>query len=113
MSKLPALLAALTCAAIGAVHAAPPPLPIDQALKLAQEHLSSRGLAGQHYIGSLTIESSALTGGKTYWFARWVPSIPNQKSSESGLRINMDGSLVRLTTGSRSDRPAAGGRVIR
>lgn len=114
--KLPLLLAALAFATLPALEAAPPAIPIDQALKLAQDHLASRGLAGQHYIGSLTLEDSTLTGGKKYWFARWVPSIPDEKKAESGLRINMDGSLVRLMVGGRVEmpgRPSGGARAIR
>lgn len=99
--KLPALLAALAFIPLSALRAEPPAptLAIDQALKLAMDHLADRGLTGQHYISSLTLEDSTLTGGERYWLARWVPSIRVDKTVESGLQIKMDGSLARLTSG--------------
>ncbi|MGB8168469.1 MAG: hypothetical protein WCF18_13310 [Chthoniobacteraceae bacterium] len=97
--KLPILLAFLTLSSIAALDAEPPAVPIEQALKLAMTHLADRGLAGQHYIGSLTLEDSTLTGGKRFWYARWEPSIRTENTKESGLRIDMDGSLSRLTSG--------------
>ena len=66
--------------------------------------------------GSLSLEDSTLSGSQQYWFARWVPSIPEDKKKESGLRINMDGSLVRLTSSPRPNAPgraAVGARSIR
>ncbi len=120
--KLPALFAALAFVSLAA-EAAPPALPIDQALKLAQDYLSERGLADAHYIGSLSLESATLTGGEIFWLAKWVPSISADGKKESALRINMDGSLVRLTSGgatgsagARSDAPGIrriGARSIR
>jgi len=119
--KLTALLAALAFTSLAA-GAAPPALPIDQALKLAQDYLTERGLADAHYIGSLSLESVTLTGGETFWLAKWVPSIVADGKKESALRINMDGSLVRLTSGgtsgaaARSDAPGVrrvGARNIR
>src|SRR5260221_14682825 len=96
--KLPALFAGLAFVSLAA-EAAPPALPIDQALKLAQDYLSERGLADAHYIGSLSLESATLTGGEIFWLAKWVPSISADGKKESPLRINMDGSLVPLTSG--------------
>jgi hypothetical protein len=122
--KLPALLAVVAFTSLSVLHAAPPAIPIDQALKLAMDHLAERGLTGQHYIGSLTLEDSAVVGGKRYWLARWVPSIRNNATTESGLQIDMEGNLARLTSGgsgagaarARSDAPGVrpvGARSIR
>ena len=99
--KLPALLAALAFTSLALLHAGPPApaLPIDQALKLAMDHLTERGLAGQHYIASLTLEDSTLTGGERYWLAHWVPAIRADQKVESGLQIKMDGSLARVASG--------------
>lgn len=114
--KLPALLAALAFTSLSALHAEPPApaLAIDQALKLAMNHLAERGLAGQHYIGSLSLEDSTLTGGERYWVARWVPAIRADQKVESGLQIKMDGSLARLTSGGPSGgrADAAGQRRV-
>jgi hypothetical protein len=100
--KLPLALGAALALLTASLHAAPPAppqVPIDQALKLALDHLTERGLAAEHYIGSLTLEESTLSGGERYWYARWIPSIKLPDKSESGLRINMDGSLQRLVSG--------------
>lgn len=113
--KLPLLLAGLAFTSLAVLEAAPPALAIDQALKLAQEHLAGRGLAGEHFISSLTLESFTITGRERYWFARWEPSIRLDQKSETGLRINLDGSLVRLTSGGRAGTPArsaVGARAI-
>lgn len=100
--RLPSILAALAFTSLVALADAPAPaIPIDQAVKLATDHLTERGLAGQHYIASLTLEDSAVTGGKRYWFARWMPSIKVEDKFESGLKIEMDGSLSRLTSSTR------------
>jgi hypothetical protein len=109
--KLTALFAALVLGASSVLAGDRPAVPIEQALKLAMEHLAERGLADQHYIGSLTLEDSTLSGGQRYWYARWVPSIKVDQKSESGLRINMDGSLARLTSGAPGGgRPDVPGR---
>jgi hypothetical protein len=99
--KLPALLAALAFTSLCTLHAEPPApaLAIDQALKLAMDDLAGRGLAGQHYIASLTIENSSLLGGERFWLARWEPAIRTDQKVESGLQIKMDGSLTRRTSG--------------
>jgi hypothetical protein len=106
--KIPAIVAALVLSALSSIQAAPPApaIPIEQALKVAMDHLAERGLTGQHYIGSLTLEDSTITGGERFWLARWVPAIRADQKVESGLQIKMDGSLARLTTGG-----AAAGRA--
>ncbi len=95
--KIPALLVALALTSLSVCAAEKPVIPIDAALKTAMTHLAERGLADQHFIGSLTLEDTSIMGGKQYWFARWSPSIKLEGRTESGLRINMDGSLVRIT----------------
>ena len=118
--KVPALLAALALTSLTAFAADPPKVAIDQALKLAMDHLAERGLTGKHYISSLTLESSTLLGGETYWFARWTPSIRLDAKTESGLCISMDGKLTRSVSGgaaaARSGSPGrapVGARNIR
>ena len=89
-TTLIALLALASCALAA-------PLPIETALGVAQKDLKDRGLAGQVSIVSLSLESGAIVGGKSYWFARWSQSIDiGEQRRESGLQINMDGSVVHL-----------------
>jgi|GEM_PF-1099575 len=95
---------------------AAPPAPaigIEQALQLAVSHLKDRGLTSAHQIISLTLEDSSITGGRQYWYARWLPSIKgDDKTTEPGLQISMDGSLARVVTGGASGagRPDNPGR---
>ena len=89
-------LTTLLALAAFALTANAAPLPIETALGLAQKDLKDRGLAGQVSIVSLSLETGAIMGGKTYWFARWSKSIDlGDQRRESGVQINMDGSVVR------------------
>ncbi len=122
--KIPALLAVALLTFQPLLAPAAPPAPgvgIEQALKLAMDHLKERGLTGAHYISSLTLEDSSITGGQRYWLARWVPSIKGDQTTESGLQISMDGTLSRVVSGGphgtgRPDNPGqrrVGARNIR
>jgi hypothetical protein len=109
--KFPALLLALVALPLAPLHAAPPALGIEQALKLAADHLTERGLSAEHYIASLTLEDSTISGGERYWYARWEPLVKLDQKAETGLRINMDGSIVRLVSGGpNGGRPDVPGR---
>jgi hypothetical protein len=105
--KILPFLAALALTSLVPLSAAPPAVGIEQALKLATDYLADRGLSSQHYIGSLTLEDSSLTGGERFWLARWVPAIRADERVESGLQIRMDGSLARITTGGPGSPSAA------
>lgn len=95
---------------------AAPTVPIDQAAAVAQAHLRERGLEGSRFVSSLVLERESLGRGKHYWYARWSETVKLEgQKTEVGLRINMDGSLVRLIEGpsskpkhhrSRADRPS-------
>lgn len=95
---------------------ATPTLSVQQAADLAQQHLKERGLSARRYITSLALEKEAGRRGERYWYARWSESVKlEEKKTELGLRINMDGSLVRVVEGpaappknyrTRSDRPS-------
>ena len=109
--KLPFLLAALAFTSLASAADPAPAIPIDRAVQLATAHLTERGLVGQHYIASLTLEDSSVMGGKRYWLARWMPSIKVDGKYESGLKIEMDGSLARLTSAARGGgRPDSAGQ---
>ena len=95
---------------------AAPSMKIDQAASAAQEHLRERGLDGKLFVSSLILERGSLGRGTQYWYARWSDSVKlEDRKTEIGLRINMDGSLVRMIEGpsskpkhhrSRADRPS-------
>ncbi len=94
-------------AVAASAFAAPPALPIDQAAALAQGDLRERGLSGQLYVASIGLELESLGRRVPYWYARWSQSIAGEeKKRETGLRINMDGSLVRMVETPNASREA-------
>lgn len=72
-----------------------PALPIDQALKIAQDHLQKGGI--DRAIVSLVLEQNTLRS--TYWYAKWSTPIDDGPKKEIGLRIDMDGTVTRFVTG--------------
>jgi hypothetical protein len=72
-----------------------PALSIDQALKIAQDHLQKGG-ADRAVIG-LTLEQA--TFHSSYWYAKWSSPIDDGPKKEIGLRIDMDGTVTRFVTG--------------
>ena len=71
-----------------------PTLPIDQALKIAQDYLQQHGVAGQIQITGLVVEQASAS--VIYWYAKWSVPIENGKKLENGLRIDMGGSETRF-----------------
>ena len=65
---------------------------------------------------SITLDRDSLRGKERYWYARWSENVKlEERKTELGLRINMDGSIVRMVEGpasqpknyrTRSDRPS-------
>jgi hypothetical protein len=104
------LLLAVT-SALGA-----PSMTVDKAASVAQQHLKERGLADSRFVSSLILERTSIGRGEQYWYARWSESVKlEEQKTEIGLRINMDGSLVRMVEGpgskpkphrARNDRPS-------
>lgn len=97
MRRLILIAAAALILGAGSADAAPGPrLQVDQAASLAQAHLKERGLESRVFVRALTLESTTVTSGKGYWYARWSEVVEGEEKKEVGLRINMDGSLVRV-----------------
>ena len=97
MRRLILLAATALIAGTSSMVAAPgPQLPLTQAARLAQEHLKERGLDNRVFISALMLESTAVARGRQYWYARWSQEVKADEKTEVGLRINMDGSLVRV-----------------
>ena len=91
------LLSLLAFATLGASALAGSPLPtlpIDQALKIAQDYLQQHGVADQIKITGLVVEQSSPK--VIYWYAKWSAPIETGKKKENGLRIDMDGSITRF-----------------
>ena len=71
-------------------------LPIDQALKIAQDYLAQHQ-ATDHQIISLTLEAAAVNS--MHWYAHWTPAITDGQKKLLGIRIEMDGSSSLVVTG--------------
>ena len=82
-----------------------PAITIDQALKIAQDYLEKSGAAADHQIVGITLERS--TVGTSYWWAKWSSAIGYGWRKETGLRIDLDGSLTRFVSAPSGgyDRP--------
>ena len=71
-------------------------LPIEGALKIAQEYL--KGKPEPRAIVALTLENVTLRG-ETYWFAKWASPILGGERPELGLRIDMNGEITKIVGG--------------
>jgi hypothetical protein len=116
----PILLSLVVLLSAVCLASAVPRMTVDQAGTLAQKSLKDRGLDGQIYVVSLVLEPDGVLNKEMHWRVIWSEGIPtdgDNKAKEVGMRINMDGSIVRLVEGSanlealrnprtRSDRPS-------
>ncbi len=99
MKTLPALAVAILAPALAW---AAPQLGIEQAVKLAQDDLKSRGLTSQVYISSVVLEAG-------HWSVKWSGEIVlSPEKKESGLEIAMDGGLARIVKGPANRNPLTG-----
>ena len=73
-----------------------PALPIEGALKIAQDYL--KGKSAPRAIVALTLENATLRG-ETYWFAKWASPILGGERQELGLRIDMNGEITKIVGG--------------
>jgi len=85
-----------------------PGMDVVRAAKLASDFLAGRG-AGDTYIVSVAIDEGAIISGQPTWVAKWSKPIVSDGSTEVGVRVKGDGTIVRLVEGkgSRSTRPPA------
>ncbi len=70
-----------------------PALPIEGALKIAQDYLKAKD--GARVIVALTLENATLRG-ETYWYAKWSSPILGGDKPELGLRIDMNGEITKI-----------------
>lgn len=92
------LLALLSAAASAFAADAPPPVSARQAITIAEESLANRGLDKEVFIQSVTLERATIMKARSFWFVKWSHSIPasEPKNREIGVKVNMDGTAVRL-----------------
>lgn len=89
---------------LASVAQAAPRLSVEQAAKIAADYLRERGLSDRHHISSLSIESGSVLSRSQFWLAQFTPSIKSENRNETGLRIEMDGSVVLMVTKSAKER---------
>ena len=88
---------------------AAPAVGAAEAVKIAQEDLKQRGLAGQYHIMSLVLEPQDVRRLNFRWAVRWSDSIPlDAEKKELGLQIDMDGSVARVVRGAANKNATTG-----
>ncbi len=85
-----------------------PALPIEGALKIAQDYL--KGKPEPRAIVALMLEHATLRG-ETYWFAKWASPILGGERPELGLRIDMAGEVTKVVSGGAAAVAAGKQRV--
>ena len=99
------LLAVLALVAFACTtHAADkaPALPIEGALRIAQDYLKGKG--EPRAIVALTYETPTL-GGASYWYVRWSAPVLGGEKPELGLQIDMKGELTKIVGGGAQPGP--------
>lgn len=109
MKRLAALLAlAFTCSLSVADN---PPIPIDKALKLANQYLKEHKREGI-FIKSLTLDPTSMTRNQFVWAAMWsAPIVLDGQKRETGVEIAADGTVARYVekVGSSNATPGSVG----
>lgn len=96
MKRTICLLAFAIAASVTSAQAAPD-LPIEKALKIANQYLKESGRSGTAIVG-ITLERTSMTGTKQVWAVKWeAPIVLSETKRETGLEIAMDGSYARYT----------------
>ncbi len=95
-TKSPILLAALAMFTFTAapMHAAD---KVDalRVAKIATDYLAKQG-AGAPQIVSITLDSGTVLNVKQSWVVRWSAPLGSEGQREVGLRVKLDGSVIRL-----------------
>jgi hypothetical protein len=93
----PILLTLALCLAASVPRLCAAPMEIENAIRIARDHLKKSGLAGQVSIGSATLETAGSRGAAPAWVVRWdAPLTVEGNQREVGLQVAMDGSSARL-----------------
>jgi hypothetical protein len=102
-SVLPLIALAVLAFSPAASAGEAPRIDAVRAAKIATDYLRTQGSNAPHIV-SLALEKPALATGGSVWTARWSKPIPADGESELGLRVNPDGSIVRLVEGKSTAR---------
>jgi len=62
---------------------------------MATDYLGQLGPNAPHIV-SLVLEKSGIVRGRSSWVARWSRAVEVEGDRELGLRVNLDGTTVRL-----------------
>jgi hypothetical protein len=90
-------------AAPSASLAAGPPVPVAEAVALAQEQLLIRGLQESVFIESVSLRSSSLLSASKQWTVLWSEPLPASLGRvEVGVEVDMQGRVVRLLKKARA-----------
>jgi hypothetical protein len=84
-----------------------PAISAKQALQLAEEALAPKNTGGGVYVSSISLQPTAVLGGKRVWTVMWSESVEGSRpgTKELGLEIHMDGAVVHLIKGRGNTKP--------
>jgi hypothetical protein len=90
-----------------------PSLPIEKAVKIAQDWLKDAGQKDSNFIAAVSLDPTALTRSEFVWAVRWNTPIQLEETKrETGIEIAMDGTVARYvdkTTPAQTNTPGAVG----
>ena len=87
---------ALSLFALASATFAGPALPIEKAVKIANEWLKDAGQKDANFIAAISLDPTALTRSEYIWAVRWnTPIQLDDSKRETGIEIAMDGTVAR------------------
>jgi hypothetical protein len=92
---------------------AQPALPIEKAVKIANDWLKEAGQKDSNFIAGISLDPTALTRREFVWAVRWNSPIQLEETKrETGIEIAMDGTVARYvdkTTPAQTNTPGTVG----
>jgi hypothetical protein len=102
---------AILLAFTAATACAEPQLPIEKAIKIANNYLKENGRKDT-FVKSISLDPTSLAKNQYVWAAMWGAPVPlEDMKRESGIEIQMDGTVSRYVekTGSSKNTPGTVG----
>ena len=111
MKRFAALLSLASVLTFAAGAAENPPLPIEKALKIANDYIKENKREGI-FIKSISLDPTSFSHNQFVWAAMWsAPIVLEGGKRETGVEISADGSLARYVekVGATSSTPGSVG----
>ncbi len=75
---------------------AAPDVTLEQAVRIANEYLREHGQEQGRQLVSVTQEATSLTRSKLHWVVSWSPAFVADGRQQTGLQVEMDGTVARM-----------------